>query len=465
MFKRSFSFAIAVVAAALLFLLAAAWLFNRRFKAMLGYTSQVEHTYKVINQLETFESLIKDAETGSRGYLLTRDRRFLDPVNNAGNRIYSTKQNLFNLVKDNPDQLPLVEQADSLSHRILQYQLLNPVVADSISYDSLVSRLQTGKNFMDSLRSTMKQMRLTENKMLEERRAASDYLQQRLPDNFLGVLTVATVAVFVFGIWIFIELARRIRYQQALQQKLAELRQNNADLEQIAFAASHDMQEPLRKIRIFSDRLRGRLQGAGDKENLMMAERMNIAATRLQLLIADLVQLNELVQEHGPQKILPLDETLNEAKLSYKATLVETEARIITEKLPLVMGNSAELTVLFQQLLQNSIQFAAPMRHLIINICCSRVHGKDMTGLAPGIMQQYYWHIRFADNGAGFDETFKHKMFRPFQRLHNYDQNDMRRKGMGLALCRRIMLNHNGFIDASGKEGDGATIHLYFPVL
>jgi signal transduction histidine kinase len=133
--------------------------------------------------------------------------------------------------------------------------------------------------------------------------------------------------------------------------------------------------------------------------------------------------------------------------------------------LPEVQGSAEQLQRLFNNLFSNSLAFKSTERSPVIVISTEKIKNTAVKSLPLQSTYMDYYHIKFQDNGIGFDDSFREKLFMPFQRLHNYGKDHMRRKGMGLAICKRIMINHNGWIDADGNEGIGAVIHLYFPVI
>jgi light-regulated signal transduction histidine kinase (bacteriophytochrome) len=335
-----------------------------------------------------------------------------------------------------------------------------------ISIDSINKRLSTGKTLMDSIDSYLDQMRTEEMRLLSERRERKKHSELLLPRYSQIAFIIAVLLTLVFGLWIFVELKKRFRYQHLLQVKLTELRQNNEELEQIAFAASHDLQEPLRKIRIFSDRLLLKTRDKAGEEEYMMIQRMNFAAARLQDLIGDLVIFNNLVQNryglHPVSVKKILEESIMEVKKVYPDITINLN---LSEELPIVSATEEQVKILFHQVISNSIQFKSPDNPLVISIQSSRVPWLKIRGLPSEMNDGYFCQLSIKDNGIGFDESFKGKMFKPFQRLHNVETvNNTRRKGMGLAMCKRVMLNVGGWIDAEGKVGEGATILLYFPL-
>jgi signal transduction histidine kinase len=133
--------------------------------------------------------------------------------------------------------------------------------------------------------------------------------------------------------------------------------------------------------------------------------------------------------------------------------------------LPAAEVSLEQLKNIFLNLFSNSLYFTYPERKPVIIISTNTENGAAIPGLPKELGSKRYNNIKFQDNGIGFDQQFRSKLFMPFQHLHNYIPDEIKRKGMGLAICKRIMVNLDGWIDAEGREGEGTVIHLYFPVV
>jgi signal transduction histidine kinase len=463
--RRTLAFAISAQAVSLIILLLLSSQFFNQLNALTEYTKRVEHTYLVINQLAQVQSHIKDAETSSRGYIITNDSSFLSLLKTSRTEFFTATDSLRVLLKDNDTQMVYLRRMERLAYDKLRMQTENAWLKKRVSHDSLLMRMTYGKVIMEKIELNLAEMKAHELILLQSRNKLKQQYENSLPRYMRTAFLSAGLLTLVFGLWIFIELKKRFRYQALLQRKLLELRQNNEELEQIAFAASHDLQEPLRKIRIFSDRLLIKTKAMGEEDNYLMSERMNNAAKRLQDLIADLVLLNNLIQNKFTATTVSLAEAVNFVLTGCKQKLNEINATLTISDLPVVVASVEQVHILFESLFNNAIQFRNPERDLEISVTCAKSKWFEIKGLPAEITEGVFYHIKVSDNGIGFDETFKSKMFKPFQRLHNYEPNtSTRRKGMGLAMCKRVMLNLGGWIDAEGKTGKGTTIHLYFPV-
>ncbi|MES2649774.1 MAG: CHASE3 domain-containing protein [Bacteroidota bacterium] len=464
--KRTLAFAITAQAISVVILLFLAFKFFGQLNTMSAFTESVEHTYQVINQISTVQSYIKDAETSSRGFLLTDKKEFLRLLDRSKVEVFPAIDSLRNLVNNDTAQLSILRSVERSVYRKIWLQIENTRLKKRMLPDSLLARLIAGRLIMEHIEASMDKMRNNELLLLKERRKLKREYELLLPGNVRISFIITGLLTLVFGLWIYIELKKRFRFQALLQHKLMELRQNNEELEQIAFAASHDLQEPLRKIRIFSDRLLLKTKSSHNEENYQMTERINVAATRLQNLIADLVTFNNLVQNKFEINSISLRDLICQCIDMAKQKLPGMEVSINEDELPVIVGSEEQVLILFQQLLNNAIEFRSPHRNLKISIETSKVKWSQIKGLPGEMTEGNFYYIKLVDNGIGFDEAYKSKMFKPFQRLHNYETElNARRKGMGLAMCKRVMLNVGGWIDATGQVGEGAIIHLYFPIL
>ncbi|RYZ55033.1 MAG: hypothetical protein EOP49_03800, partial [Sphingobacteriales bacterium] len=235
------------------------------------------------------------------------------------------------------------------------------------------------------------------------------------------------------------------------------------ELEQIAHAVSHDLQEPLRKIQILSNRLMYVAGEKVDEETRDTLGRINNSALRMHGLIDDLMNLTSLVKEEQMEPV-DLNIALKESLMEIDEQVRDKGARIEAGNLPIITGDGRQLKTLFKALLDNAIKFSKEGVPPLIEVGYEQV-GKDALDndiIKPAGDQQFVL-ITFHDNGIGFDNQFIGKMFRIFQSLHKRE-SAYAGKGIGLALCQRIMANHGGHITAQGAPGSGASFRLFFPI-
>ncbi|MEO6719352.1 MAG: PAS domain-containing protein [Ferruginibacter sp.] len=249
---------------------------------------------------------------------------------------------------------------------------------------------------------------------------------------------------------------------EILRAKNLELEQSNAELESFNYIASHDLQEPLRKIQAFSQRI---LSKEGDNLTPFSKDyfsRINGAAERMQNLIDALLsysRANSSILSEGPTN---LNFLVNDVISDMQDTIDETQAVIQLTELPTLPVVSIQVNQIFVNILGNAIKYSRPGVAPVINISAKLVSGKEIPDSATDVNIKY-WMISVADNGIGFEQRYEHKIFELFQRLHG--SGDYIGTGIGLAICKKIMRNHQGFISAEGVPGTGSTFNIYFPVL
>ena len=464
-FPKDLNLTAGILSASLATLIVLSIIFYNRFDSFVKFSEQTAHTYSVIDQLERSESILKDVETGTRGFIITRDTNFLRPQFRATALLKPALDSLKNLLADNPDQLKNFNELQrlaflklNLSESAKEFSMFNQMQKDSLHIAMVYS-----KQVMDQFRAAAKHMINVETDLLAYRKKQMDYFRNKVPNNFTLIFIAAMVISLAFGIWTFVELHRRVMYQSSLEQNIIRLNQNNAELEQIAFAASHDLQEPIRKIRIFSERLKIMPRDKFETTGAEIIKKINRFAVQLHGLISDLSELIEAVQGHPERKMVPLSAVINEVENKFRDDIQNAGCKIIQSELPVAEGSFEQLKTIFSNLFSNSLQFMDPTRKPVIIISADVVTGNSLTGLPKELGAKTYNHVRFQDNGIGFDHQFREKLFMPFQRLHNHAPNEVKRKGMGLAICKRIMVNLGGWIDAEGRENEGTMIHLYFP--
>ena len=276
------------------------------------------------------------------------------------------------------------------------------------------------------------------------------------------LLVFCAITLFLFVLLVR-ELGGRMRYQEELQAKIIDLKRSHEELQEIAFVASHDLQEPLRKIQIFSNMLISQKTGNIDNESKDKLERISVSAERMQSLINDLSNLTSLTAIDEAKKVADTGRILQYLLLDNDEKIRNKEALIEVKQLPVITGFENQLKILLNALLDNALKFSKPGVKPVIRISSDIVTGKELSEINPNLKHKKFNRITIADNGIGFDKQFVGKMFQIFQRLHQPEAG-YEGKGIGLAICQRIMANHEGYILAEGVPMEGATFKLFFPV-
>jgi len=243
------------------------------------------------------------------------------------------------------------------------------------------------------------------------------------------------------------------RLEASLRRAMDDLQSRNRELEDFAFVASHDLQEPLRKIRAFSDRLVSGASDTLDEQSRDYLARITAAARRMQVLIDDLLSYSRISTRAKPFAPVPLAEVVAEALADLDTRIEETGARVIVEDLPVIEADRSQIRQVMHNLLANSLKFTVAGRPPHVRVHAARAED----GALPETVQ-----VTVEDNGIGFDMQYAEKIFAPFQRLHG--RSMYRGTGMGLAIVRRIIERHGGRITARGRPGEGAVFAITLPL-
>lgn len=252
--------------------------------------------------------------------------------------------------------------------------------------------------------------------------------------------------------------------KDALARKVKELARSNKELEQFAYLSSHDMQEPLRKIQAFGDRLLMRYHDQLDDRGQDYIHRMRHAAERMQILINDLLTYSRL--HHSPKFIeLDLNELIQNVLDDLEITLKESGGRVEVKPLPTIEADRSQMRQLFQNLLSNALKFRRPDAAPVVTITSRPLTDPILTEVAhhldPLPDGASVCHLTVTDNGIGFEEKYLDRIFAPFQRLHNRAQ--YAGSGMGLAICHKVVSQHQGEITAISQPGKGTTFIIRLP--
>ncbi len=244
-----------------------------------------------------------------------------------------------------------------------------------------------------------------------------------------------------------------------LDLNIIALENANAELKSFNYIASHDLQEPLRMIKMFTQRIL-------DTEKLSEKTQgyFNIivsASERMRNLIISLIDFSKIDKSEAEFVDCNLNTVIEESKNDLQVVIAETNARIEYDDLPTVSGMQIQLCQLFTNLIANAIKYSKPQIDPHIKITSALISGQEINQQSINKEQDYY-AIKIADNGIGFEKEYNSKIFDVFQRLHGRDE--YAGTGIGLAIVYKIMTNHNGIIIAEGQPNVGATFTLYLPV-
>ncbi len=414
----------------------------------------MEHTHEVKTQILKVQADLIVAENNQREFLLSKDKSLILPVSETQKSTLREIESLNRLTVDNPYQLQLIKK---LKEEVsLWYQILY-VTIDSSDVVHFTSNIEKGNKTLQQVMQLCEEMDKVEADLLQKRKKQIRTLEFAAP-WYLGVILVVSCLFQLISFLIIIEAFKRRRiHQKILEQKIKELNATNSELEQIAFVASHDLQEPLRKIRTFSDKLIIQYKSALDKEGKIIVEKISIFSHRMQELLNDLINYTQVTKNDEEVKKVDLNICFADVCKELSDVIKKKSAVIRVDELPIADGYYKQLFLLFYNLLDNALKFSKQDVPPVINVVASQVTGKEVNS------SNMFIKIAFGDNGVGFEKEYKKKIFIIFKRLHPKD-SPLRGKGIGLAICKKVMLNHSGYITAEGETGTGATFNLFFPV-
>ncbi len=254
-----------------------------------------------------------------------------------------------------------------------------------------------------------------------------------------------------------------IKEGQLQQERLVEeLKRSNVNLEEFAYAASHDLKEPVRKILFFSNRIRDSFGDRLDKDEKYFFERMETATRRMGSLIDDLLSYSQVSMRPRSFEKINLNELIDLVLNDLDLEIDQKEAQITVEKLGFVFGHHRQLLQAFQNLISNALKYHNPGTAPIIKIYSNIIKGTDIPlSVSTSDKGRMFQIVTVADNGIGFEQEDAERIFNVFTRLHS--NGDFRGTGVGLSIVRKVIENHNGYVSAHSEVGKGATFKLYLP--
>ncbi len=251
----------------------------------------------------------------------------------------------------------------------------------------------------------------------------------------------------LFVLSVIVDISQRKKAEAALRNAAEELKRSNAELEQFAYVASHDLQEPLRMVIGFLQLLQQRNRAQLDEKGISYIDYAVSGATRMSQLINDLLEYSRVQAKRREFEKVDLNKALEVAVSNLRQSIQESGASIARDELPVISGDPTQLAQLFQNLLGNAIKFRRKEITPHVHVGCRR--------------NRTQWIVSVRDNGIGIDPKYLERIFVIFQRLHG--QKEYPGTGIGLAICKKIVEQHGGKIWVESKPQEGATFYCSFP--
>jgi len=445
----------------LVILLVLSGIFLNRMSELSSADERVEHSYQVINRVDLVRNNLNEAESGLRGFLLTDDSSFYNVYHKAALSIPVLMKSLRAMTSDNLTQQKKLLQLQQWITARLSYLQQSLIVRTDTTV--LVKQLLLGKTAMDSCLQIFATINSTEFGLLAERKKTKALYVYAAPKTF-KIIFVFTLIIFIISfLFIAQNLKRRAIYQNDLERRLLELDRVNSDLQEFSFIASHNLQEPLRKIRVFSSRLAVKHQGQLNEEAKLIISRMEAAAATMHELMNDFINFINIHDTKEELSQVQFKNIIERVLAEVKNNTAQNNLSVYIGDLGGVYGYPEQLSLLFKCLLDNSIKFSQKDVPPEIKIYGEIVGWKDLPETKKNMLKCPYYKVTVGDNGIGFDNIFSKKIFKLFQQLDK-EEKPVSTKGTGLATVEHIMINHHGFVTATGIPGKGAFFNLFFPM-
>jgi len=434
--------------------------FNQINRKLIFYAAQVDNSQYTLSALNDLSTVLHEIN-------------FNIVANNAyGNRVNK------DLALENARDIPrLISRLDSLTASDVEQKEFIARIQQSISqlygfspsdplpdmsYFSGHGKLPIPNTVvMRDLYELLESFVAKTNTVMQTRMENRDDYQKKL-FRYNWMLMLASV-LFMAGIFYLLDgkLLQNRKYRAELENKIENLNRSNAELEQFAYSASHDLQEPLRKMKSFSDRLLQKHSEELKPESRILLDKINSSAGRMQQLIHDLLAFSQLMRTEADKVPVSLNKVLREVRSNLSLKISEKNATITSDDLPVVNVYPSQMVQLFQNLIENSLKYAKPDLAPAIGVSYTMAKGSDIGSCMPAHETLDFHNITFTDNGIGFNETYAEKVFALFQRLHG--REDYQGTGIGLAICKRVVTNHNGYITVKSIEGLGTSFSIFLP--
>jgi signal transduction histidine kinase len=465
------------LSAAITFFAVSAVLAYRSIDVITENNIGINNTLQTINLIKDLNRELAAAESSQRGYLLTEDPDYLQPY-------HQTLVVVDDLLKR------LGESTTELPQQNNRFELLHTYVRKKIDEMQRIVALTN----RDEIRAAIRQVKTDEG--IELMRAISQLLGEMENEEFiflekskviaaenrefiLMALLLANGIGLVLSLGVFYTLYRNSNKvaelnsalalanaeleekvgvrTQALLQYSEELQRSNRELEEFAFVASHDLQEPLRKIRAFGDRLQQKFSTQLGETGSDYVVRMQAASERMSALIDDLLSFSRVTTKQRPFVNVDLNEVMRRVMDDLDYAIEETSAQLHIDPLPTIDADASQIAQVFMNLIANSLKFHLLDARPIITVT------SEVKVVSPIVDDKRHWCcLRFADQGIGFEAQYAERVFSLFQRLHGRDEYSG--TGIGLALCRKIIERHGGTITAQSEPGEGAVFTIYLPM-
>jgi signal transduction histidine kinase len=416
----------------------------------------VNHAYEVRSRLNKISLYLKSVESASRGYVATGIEQFLLPMKSEVAMAQSMMAELREMNKGDSFQLEQIEKLEKLAREKVYFNS-HDVIAQYQNHNTALAREKIaslkGLKLMDDIQSVNDAMVAHEDQLIAHGQNAVFDLQ-----NLVAIVASALGVGALYAIWMSFTTSKEFFRRQADQTEAAleaeekqrqmtqRLQRSNRDLQQFAYVASHDLQEPLRAVGGFLSLLTERYENQFDDQARAWINEAIEGAERMRGLINDLLQFARVETRGKKEVYVDVRECIDKAIANLQVAIEETGAQIEIKAMPKIWADPSQLTQLFQNLIGNALKYHSEASPHVVISCTDAVET---------------WQFAVRDNGIGFDMQHAKRIFVIFQRLHT--RSEYTGTGIGLALCNRIVERHGGSLWAESEPNHGST--FYFTLL
>lgn len=421
------------------------------------------HSHEVIEEIQAVLISVQNIEMGQRGFQLSANEDFLEPYNAGRTSLLPHLEKLASLTADNPNQEQNYTELKAVAEKRRLYA--EDVIAKARLDQAASIQFSAkggGRRLTAEFQKQAEKMVAEEQKLLHKRFDELNFTQNCIYVSVgffivIGITMLIWVTVKVQSFIaieqkrsheLTVEIESRKKTEKALKETTVKLASSNNDLQQFAYVASHDLQEPLRAVVGFLTLLDRRLKDTLEDDTKEWLTHAVDGGQRMRTLVNDLLSYSRVdSQGQALTDDVDLHEVVKSATTNLRAAFDETGAVMKVLDLPKVTGDKTQLTQLFQNLIGNALKYRSPEHKPVIDIAASREGQK--------------WIFSVKDNGIGFDMEHSKRIFVIFQRLHS--RGDHPGTGIGLALCKRIIERHGGDIWCESKIGEGSVFYFTIP--
>ncbi|GAA0859232.1 ATP-binding protein [Aliiglaciecola litoralis] len=470
---------VTIVVIVLAVICANAYLAVKTTKELTSLQQNITNTDTVVMTLDDLHLDILAAQNSQRGFLLTREDDYLRTYRASMETLSSQLSKFKDLGTQIVGSDELIDRLLGVINKKTSDLELSVTQALAANADAPVSirEFWLGHGYSEQIEALFDQL---VNKELQYRDVLISQLSKAKNESVVTFIVSAATSTFLLLGLLFLaraNLASEEQFRNELElqnQNLAEkvkertaaltvyseeLVRSNRELEDFAFVASHDLQEPLRKIRAFGDRLESNYAEQLGEKGQDYLQRMQNAAKRMSNLISDLLEFSRVTTKGKAFVEVDLNTVMSNVIGDLEIAVEESQTTFEIDKLPIISADHSQMNQLFLNLISNSIKFRRVDVPPLIKLTW---HSQSLFNEL--INESEEWHIiQLTDNGIGFESEFADKIFVPFQRLHG--RTEYQGTGIGLAVCRRIVERHGGKIEAKSELGKGAIFEIKLPVV